>query len=126
MVPYPSMPKGWQWMNRISPTTWSLYGLAGSQLSDRGDVYINVYGTSTVPVSTFIVDSFGYEWSMIWWCVAILFAYCAFFRSESGGGSCMLQAWSCRLWSCSLLWTASVSDPTAATCPSCALQLCLG
>ena len=28
------MPKGWQWLNRISPTTWILYGLVGSQLSD--------------------------------------------------------------------------------------------
>ena len=83
MVPYPSMPKGWQWMNRISPTTWSLYGLAGSQLSDRSDVNIDVYG-SPMSVSDFMLQTFGYEWSMIWWCVGILFAYCAFFRSESG------------------------------------------
>lgn len=29
------MPAAWKWMNRISPTTWILYGLAGSQLCDR-------------------------------------------------------------------------------------------
>lgn len=33
-VPYPSMPAAWRWVNRISPTTWILYGLAGSQLCD--------------------------------------------------------------------------------------------
>lgn len=35
------MPAGWQWMNRLSPTTWILYGLAGSQLCDS-DQQINV------------------------------------------------------------------------------------
>lgn len=71
LVPYPNMPavsaaavstarqvaclyapdlpaallQGWQWMNRISPTTWILWGLAGSQLSDR-DVPMEVRAAS--------------------------------------------------------------------------------
>lgn len=27
LLPYPSIPRGWKWLNRISPTTWILYGL---------------------------------------------------------------------------------------------------
>ncbi len=34
---HPSL-QGWKWMNRLSPTTWTLWGLVGSQLCDRDDV----------------------------------------------------------------------------------------
>ena len=27
LIPYPQIPRGWKWLNRISPTTWVLYGL---------------------------------------------------------------------------------------------------
>jgi hypothetical protein len=27
--------QGWKWMNRISPTTWIIYGLSQSQLGDQ-------------------------------------------------------------------------------------------
>ncbi|EFN54472.1 hypothetical protein CHLNCDRAFT_135126 [Chlorella variabilis] len=27
LIPYPLIPVGWKWLNRISPTTWILYGL---------------------------------------------------------------------------------------------------
>ncbi|KAI3428353.1 hypothetical protein D9Q98_006733 [Chlorella vulgaris] len=81
LVPYPNMPAGWQWMNRISPTTWILWGLAGSQLSDR-DVPMEGYnGTTTV--SAFMDSSFGYTFDMIWWCTLIVFSYCLVFRGLS-------------------------------------------
>lgn len=35
--PFPPR-QGWKWMNRLSPTTWTLWGLVGSQLCDRDDV----------------------------------------------------------------------------------------
>jgi hypothetical protein len=34
IMPYPTMPVYWQWLNRISPTTWMLYGLGASQLGN--------------------------------------------------------------------------------------------
>jgi hypothetical protein len=73
--------QGWKWLNRISPTTWTLYGLAGSQLGDR-DVPMQGYNGSTT-VSVFMLDAFGYDFGMIWWCALIVAAYCIFFRGMS-------------------------------------------
>lgn len=67
-------------MNRLSPTTWMLYGLVGSQLTDR-DIPIEGYGDTTT-VSKFMEVNFGYYNYMVWWCVLIVLAYCVFFRSE--------------------------------------------
>lgn len=50
--------QGWQWMNRASPTSWVLYGLAGSQLGDR-DVPMQGYGGATTTVSAFMETAFG-------------------------------------------------------------------
>ena len=29
------MPKGWRWLNRLSPATWIIYGLAVDQLGEN-------------------------------------------------------------------------------------------
>ncbi|KAL4427934.1 hypothetical protein ABPG75_002023 [Micractinium tetrahymenae] len=83
MVPYPVMPAGWKWMNRLSPTTWTLWGLVGSQLCDRDDVNMTGFGGQTITVSAFMEQAFGYTFDMVWWCTLIVFAYCIFFRLSS-------------------------------------------
>lgn len=40
---------------------------------------LQAYGTTTT-VSSFMNVVFGYESSMVWWCVLIVLAYCIFFR----------------------------------------------
>jgi ABC-type multidrug transport system ATPase subunit/ABC-type multidrug transport system permease subunit len=80
MVPYPVMPAGWKWLNRISPTTWILYGLAGSQLCDRTDVTMTGFNGQPTTVSAFMESAFGYEQRMVWWCALIVFAFCLVFR----------------------------------------------
>jgi hypothetical protein len=101
LVPYPQMPAGWQWANRVSPTTWMLYGLGGSQLGDRDDVWV-AYSCSPVanpcePDSTcclqagstnqtaqrmpqFIESYFGYEFDFVWWCLVIVACFVLLFR----------------------------------------------
>jgi hypothetical protein len=81
MVPYPSMPAAWQWMNRISPSTWTLWGLVESQLGDN-DTPMTGFGGQPTTISAFMTGAFGYTYGMIWWCVLILFGFCAFFRGE--------------------------------------------
>lgn len=45
------MPVYWQWMNRLSPTTWILYGLAGSQLCDsEATIYVRAAGSRQLTV----------------------------------------------------------------------------
>jgi len=82
LSPYPTMPEGWKWMNRIVPTTWTMYGLMTSQVGDS-DVPM-APGSSTDPdiqtVSEYVEWLFGYENSFIWWCPLILFGYCVFLR----------------------------------------------
>ncbi|KDD76344.1 ABC-2 type transporter, partial [Helicosporidium sp. ATCC 50920] len=82
LIPFDQIPHGWKWMNRISPTTWVLYGLVGSQLSDRDNPMIGLDGEVTT-VGAFVTSYFGYEYSFIWWCVLIIFAYALAFRVMS-------------------------------------------
>ena len=78
LVPYTQTPVGWQWMSRISPTTWILYGLGASQLADS-DVILEGYPGSTT-VGEFVSNFWGYDYGFVWWCPLIVFAYVAFFR----------------------------------------------
>lgn len=79
LIPYPMIPRGWKWLNRISPTTWILYGLGGSQLGDS-DVPMVAFGTQQTTVGAFMASYFDYHFSFIWWCTLIVFAYVLFFR----------------------------------------------
>jgi len=54
--------QGWKWMNRLSPTAWTLWGLAGSQLSDRDDVYMTGFTGELISVSDFMDQVFGYTY----------------------------------------------------------------
>ncbi|KAL4434347.1 hypothetical protein ABPG75_000788 [Micractinium tetrahymenae] len=79
LIPYPMIPKGWKWLNRISPTTWILYGLGGSQLGDS-DVPMVAFGTQHTTVGEFMTSYFDYDFSFIWWCTLIVFSFAVFFR----------------------------------------------
>eukprot|EP00887_Chlorella_sp_A99_P006759 scaffold3.g6759.t1 len=129
----------WKWMNRISPTTWILEGLACSQLCDqeipmqaggaggqsRGRLpgraarararasssapssrlltpFVRAphptpsglptpppsqdFSGQTTTVSAFVSDYFTWEFSMIWWCTLIVFAFMASSISPWGRG----------------------------------------
>ena len=41
VIVYTAIPVYWKWMNRISPTTWMLYGVVIDQLGDRSDVLVS-------------------------------------------------------------------------------------
>lgn len=66
------------------------------------------FGGEPVTVSEFMESAFGYEQSMVWWCVLIAFAYCIFFRRVGGRDAtamlslheaCLLPAAGCgRTW----------------------------
>ena len=79
LVPYPLMPKGWQWANRVSPTSWILEGLSCVQLCDSTVPLTGGGGNATV--QSFVNEYFGFSYNMIWWCVLIIFGYCLFFRA---------------------------------------------
>lgn len=56
---------GNQWLNRISPATWIIYGLAVDQMGENTDVLITPEGQATT-VSAFLASYFGYEYSFRW------------------------------------------------------------
>ena len=73
-------------MSYISPTTWVLYGLAGSQLCDSEVPFVTEGGAgaaANITVGEFVQEFFGYEPDFIWWCPLIVFAYISFFRGAS-------------------------------------------
>lgn len=78
LQPLSIMPRGWQWLNRISPTTYILQGISCSQLCDNHDVLI-LPGGQTTTISAFMSSYFDYKQSFIWWCLAIVGGYCCFF-----------------------------------------------
>ncbi|CAL8463057.1 g2591 [Coccomyxa elongata] len=82
MLPYPLMPMGWKWLNRISPATWIIYGLAVDQMGENTDQLITPEGQVTT-VKEFLTSYFGYEYSFRWNCTAIIIAYIFLFRIGS-------------------------------------------
>ncbi|BDA47962.1 ABC transporter G family member 36 [Coccomyxa sp. Obi] len=82
MLPYPLMPMGWKWLNRISPATWIIYGLAVDQMGENTDQLITPEGEITT-VKAFLTSYFGYEHSFRWNCTAIIIAYIFVFRIGS-------------------------------------------
>lgn len=82
LVPYPQTPAGWQWMSRISPTTWILYGFGATQLADS-DIPLELNGQAlpNQTVGSYVQDFWGYDPGFAWWCILIVFAYIVFFRT---------------------------------------------
>lgn len=65
-----------------SPTSYILWGLAGSQLCDR-DIPMTTLGGQNTTVGAFMESYWGYTQGMIWWTALIIAAYILFFRVGS-------------------------------------------
>mmetsp|Transcript_33340 Transcript_33340/g.83541 ORF Transcript_33340/g.83541 Transcript_33340/m.83541 type:complete len:1541 (-) Transcript_33340:49-4671(-) len=76
-IPYSQMPVYLAWINRVSPTTWVIYGLVASQLGNS-QYLVNVYG-EIMTVSSFVESFLGYEYDFRWYCVLIIFAFATCF-----------------------------------------------
>ncbi|GMH32356.1 hypothetical protein BSKO_00190 [Bryopsis sp. KO-2023] len=72
------IPAGWKWMNKITPTTYIIYGLSVSQLGEN-DTPIIAFG-QTATVKEFLKRRFDFEYSFRWWCVGILCLFIVVFR----------------------------------------------
>ena len=68
------MPMGWRWLNRISPSTWIIYGLAVDQLGQNQQMMTTPEGTQQT-VAEFMTSFFGYEYSFRW-CVRSTYPPC--------------------------------------------------
>jgi hypothetical protein len=56
---------GWRWLNRLSPSTWVIYGLAVDQLGQNQDM-MTAPGGERQTVSEFLSSYFGYKYSQRW------------------------------------------------------------
>lgn len=61
---------GGQWLNRISPATWIIYGLAVDQMGENTDQLVTPEGQVTT-VKDFLASYFGYEYSFRWCALAL-------------------------------------------------------
>ena len=75
------MPVYLAWINRISPTTWVIYGLVVSQLG-YDDTPVNFYGV-LVPLNQFLKEAFGYSYDFRWFCILIVGAFAGAFMMSS-------------------------------------------
>ena len=66
------MPIGWRWLNRLSPATWIIYGLAVDQLGENTSMMTAPNGTQ-LTVSEFMKSYFGYDYSFRWSAPPVLF-----------------------------------------------------
>jgi ABC-type multidrug transport system ATPase subunit/ABC-type multidrug transport system permease subunit len=78
LIAYPVIPRWLQWVNRLVPSTWLLYGSACSQLCDP-DVKVQ-YGGAVVTAEQYMRDVFGYERALVPYMPLIVLAYILFFR----------------------------------------------
>ncbi|KAK9826588.1 hypothetical protein WJX74_004476 [Apatococcus lobatus] len=82
MIPYPQMPQGWKWLNRICPPTWVIYALSINQLGDK-EQELTGFGTGSatpITIKAWLKSYFGYEYDFRWYCVLIIFAFVVAFR----------------------------------------------
>ncbi|KAG2439064.1 hypothetical protein HYH02_006591 [Chlamydomonas schloesseri] len=81
VLPFSVIPNYYKWANRISPTTWVLYGLAVDQLGDNTNTLKGAGIPAGTTVSSFLQSYFGYDYDFRFWCLLIVVAYVVFFRS---------------------------------------------
>ncbi|KAG2432130.1 hypothetical protein HXX76_009056 [Chlamydomonas incerta] len=81
VLPYSVIPNYYKWANRISPTTWVLYGLAVDQLGDNNTPIEAPGLPADATVSSWLESYFGYSYDFRFWCLLIVVAYVVFFRS---------------------------------------------
>eukprot|EP00199_Chlamydomonas_sp_CCMP681_P003511 CAMPEP_0119109684 /NCGR_PEP_ID=MMETSP1180-20130426/22297_1 /TAXON_ID=3052 ORGANISM="Chlamydomonas cf sp, Strain CCMP681" /NCGR_SAMPLE_ID=MMETSP1180 /ASSEMBLY_ACC=CAM_ASM_000741 /LENGTH=154 /DNA_ID=CAMNT_0007095585 /DNA_START=54 /DNA_END=518 /DNA_ORIENTATION=+ len=75
VITYPAMALGFKWINRISPTTWLLYGLISDQLGDSQVVFDYPSDRSITTVAQFMEVYFGYKYSIHWFTPLMVLAY---------------------------------------------------
>ncbi|GAX73712.1 hypothetical protein CEUSTIGMA_g1165.t1 [Chlamydomonas eustigma] len=81
VVAYSAIPVYWQWMNRISPNNWVIYGLIVDQLGFRNELVSGLPGAAQAPtISAFLTSVFGYEYNFRFWCLLIILAYVLFYK----------------------------------------------
>jgi ABC-type multidrug transport system permease subunit len=78
LIAYPAIPGWLKWVNRIVPSTWMLYGVAGSQLADSQASV--VYGGKSATVEAYMKEIFGYDRKLVPYMPLIVLAYIFFFR----------------------------------------------
>lgn len=54
------IPIWWRWYYWATPVAWTIYGLIASQVGDK-DADLEVPGTGTVRLKTYLKDSMGFE-----------------------------------------------------------------
>ena len=64
-IAFMQMPRGWRWLNRVSPATWIIYGLAVDQLGENQSIMITPDGHRTT-VAHFMNYYFGYDYGFRW------------------------------------------------------------
>jgi len=81
VITYEAMPIYWKWMNRISPTTWIIYGLVVDQLGFNTDLVSGIPGDPSEPTVAYFMESvYGYVYSFRGYTLLIVLAYILFFR----------------------------------------------
>lgn len=80
VITYPAMGKGWQWINRIVPPTWILYGLASDQLGNDTTPMSYPGNPNIKTVADFLRVVFGYDYSIHYWTLLMILAYILFLR----------------------------------------------
>ncbi|GIL42550.1 hypothetical protein Vafri_515 [Volvox africanus] len=74
VIPFPSIPVYYKWANRLSPSTWVLYGLAVDQLGGNKTPFQSP-GSKPSSVAVFMRNAFGYEYGFRFWCLLIVAGY---------------------------------------------------
>lgn len=79
-----NIPGQWIWLYYINPLSYTLYGLAASQLSDVNTLISNPTappGSPPQTVSEYLSSTYGYNHSFFGWCSLILFGFIVAFRA---------------------------------------------
>ncbi|KXZ56523.1 hypothetical protein GPECTOR_1g47 [Gonium pectorale] len=75
VITYPVMPIYYKWANRLSPTTWVLYGLGADQLGGNDTPFTYPGLSQGATIATFIERNFGYDYGFRFWCLLIVAGY---------------------------------------------------
>eukprot|EP00884_Botryococcus_braunii_P019076 jgi/Botrbrau1/5852/Bobra.0366s0033.1 len=79
MLPYPQFPIYWKWVNRLSPTTWTIYVLVVEQLGNNDTIMTTPSGQQQT-VAAFVKNVFGYNYNFRGYGILILVAFVVLFR----------------------------------------------
>jgi len=87
LIPFPDIPDFWIWLYWVNPMRYALEAMATDQYQCDGGVtncptlsVVSTAGVSTVTVSDYVIDVFGFNYNNRWMCVGVLIAFCAFER----------------------------------------------